>query len=260
MAPFSTLFSNPVVEILEERLWENARKRYLGEHSSDLQVDNKTVMRKVKSTYKDAVAAAIKEADGKVRARWEEFKHIMTEELEAALATVLQMSNVEWYAVEVGALPHPDVIAVPYQLLKHITAEVMPQFLRKRIDFENLDDVTLEALAVYAADQKFFGVVEEARRNYKSFEIGDRSSYFVVAEIIKRDAYYLGEDSHHSLVDMVILSRTGGGPCDKDKKNQRAAVKKWLNEDRKKRRDDRRFTGDGWEIELEELKSFATER
>lgn len=258
MAPFSSLFANPVVEILEERLWENARKRYLGEHSSDLQADDKAVMRKVKSTYKDAVAAAIKEADGKVRARWEEFRHIMTEELEATLATVLQMSSVEWYAVEVGTLPHPDVIAVPYQLLKRIAAEVMPQFLRKRIDFENLDDLTLEALAVYAADQKFLAVVEEAHHNYESFEIGDRSNYFVVAEIIKRDAYYLGEDNHHSLVDMVILTRTAGGPSDKDNKNQKVTVKKWLNEDRQKRRDDRRFTGDGWEIELEELKSFAT--
>ena len=260
MSPFSTFFANPVVDILEERLWETARKRYLGEHSSELKVDNKTVMRKVKSAYKDAVAAAIKQADEKVRARWEEFKHVMTEELEAALATVLQMSNVDWYAAEVGALPHPDVIAVPYQLLKRMTAEVMPQFLRKKIDFENLDDVTLEALATYAADQKFQEVLEHARRNYKPFEIGDRTTHFVVAEIIRRDAYFLGDEKHHSLVDMVILSRIGGDLSGNDKKNLKAAVTKWFNEDRENRRNDRRFTGDGWEIEFEELKSFATER
>jgi hypothetical protein len=258
--PFSTFFANPVVEILEERLWETARKRYLGEHSSELKVDDKTVMRKVKSAYKEAVAAAIKEADAKVRARWEEFKHAMTGELEAALATVLQMSNVEWYAVEAGALPHPDVIAVPYQLLKRMTAEVMPQFLRKKIDFENLDDVTLEALAIYAANQKFQEVLEHARRNYKPLEIGDRSTHFVVAEVIKRDAYFLGEEKHHSLVDMVILSSTSRGLSDNEKKNQKAAVKKWFNEERKNRKDHRRFTGDGWEIEFEELKSFAIER
>jgi hypothetical protein len=59
---------------------------------------------------------------------------------------------------------------------------------------------------------------------------------------------------------MVILSSSGGSSSDRNKKNQKAAVEKWFDQDRKNRRNDRRFTGDGWEIGLEELKSWATER
>jgi len=180
MAPFSTLFANPAVAILEEHLWEAARKRYLGEHPSDLDNDAKTVARKVKTAYKDVVAATLKKADHKVRAKWRQFKHIMTEELKVALATDLRMSEVEWYSVEVGQLSDPIVIAAPYQLLKRMTADVIPQFLKKLVDFENLDDQTLEALASYAADQRFQEILEDARRNYKPFEIGNRSAQFVV--------------------------------------------------------------------------------
>jgi hypothetical protein len=140
---FSTLFANPAVAILEEHLWEAARKRYLGEHPSDLNNDAKTVGRKVKTAYKDVVAATLKKADHKVRAKWGQFKHIMTEELKVALATELRMSEVEWYSVEVGQLSDPIVIAAPYQLLKRMTADVIPQFLKKLVDFENLDDQTL---------------------------------------------------------------------------------------------------------------------
>jgi hypothetical protein len=259
MAPFPTFFANPAVEILEERLWETARKRYLGEHPADLKDDSKTVVRKVKTAYKDVVAAKLKEADHKVRAKWGEFKHVMTEELKVALATVLRMSELEWYSVEFGQFPSPGVIAAPYELLKRMTADVMPQFLRKLVDFEDLDDQTLEALASYAAVQKFQEILEDARHNYKPFEIGNRSDQFVVVEIIKRDAYFLGDERHHSLIDTVILSSTGGGSSDRNKKNQKAAVKTWFDEDRKNRKNDRRFTGDGWDIDLEELKSWATE-
>ena len=31
----------------------------------------------------------------------------------------------------------------------------------------------------------------------------------------------------------------------------------WFDHDRKKRKDDRRFAGDGWEIDLEELKAWG---
>lgn len=259
MEPLSTLFANPAVEILEERLWEAARKRYLGEHPSDAANDAKTVRRKVQTVYKDEVAATLKEAEHKIRAIWGEFKHVMTEELKTALATVLRMSYVEWYAVEAGQLPHPEALAVPGQLLKRIAAALMPQYLKKNIDFENLDDAMLEALASYAADQKFEQVLEEARRNYEAFEIGGHQSHFVVAEIIKRDAYFLGDEQHHSQIDMVILSRVDEISIDGAKRNERTAVRKWFDQDRKNRRNDRRFTGDGWEIEFEELKACATQ-
>lgn len=256
MGPILILFPNPAVKILEGRLWEVARKRYLGEHPYDLD-DSRTIMRKVRAEYKEDVATKVKEADQQVRAKWSEFRHGMTEELKTALATVLRMSFVDWYAVEVGQLPHPEVIAVPFQLLKHITADLMPQFLRKNIDFENRDDGTLEALASYATGQKFEEVLEHARRNYQCFEIGERSSQFLVAEILKRDAYFLGDEEHHSQIDMVILSRVEETSTDGSKNNERAAVRKWSDQDRKNRRSDRRFTGDGWEIEFEELKACA---
>jgi hypothetical protein len=254
----SMLFGNPAVKIFEGRLWEAARKRYLGEHPYDLD-DSRSVMRKVRAEYKDDVAPKVKVADEQVRAKWSEFKHGMTEQLKKALATVLRMSYVEWYAVEAGQLPQPEVIAVPFQLLMHISADLMPQFLKKNIDFENLNDQMLEALSCYAVDQKFEEVLQDARRNHAPFEIGDRGCHFVVTEIIKRDAYFLGDEQHHSQVDMVILSRIGEISTDSSKNNESAATKERLDQGRRNRRNDRRFTGDGWEIEFEELKACATQ-
>lgn len=259
MGPISMLFPNPAVKILEERLWEAARKRYLDEHPSERKDDARTIMRKAKTAYKDAVAATLKEADQKVRAKWGQFKHGMIKELRTALGTVFRMSDVDWYSVEIGSPASPNVIAVPYQLLKHMTAALLFQFLRKEIQFEDLDDKTLEALATYATDQKFQEVLEGSRHNYEPFEIGGRTAHFVVVEIVHGDAYFLGEEKHHSLIDMVILRSIGATPSDGNKRTQKAAVKKWFDQDRKNRKDDRRFTGDGWEIESEQLKSWATE-
>jgi len=258
MGTISILFANPAVKKLEERLWEKARKRYLGEHPLERADDQRIVMRKVRTTYKEFVAATLQEEDHKIRAAWAEFKKVMAEELRAALRTVLEMSSVEWYSIEAGQLPAPNVIAVPYELLKHVTADLVPQLLKKKIDFESLDDAALEALASYAADEKFKDVLEEARHDRVPFPIGDRADRFVVAEIIKQDAYYLGEEKHHSLINMVILSSLDAGSSSRDKRAEKAAIKNWFGRDRKNRNNERRFTGDGWEFEIEELKSWAS--
>lgn len=258
MGPISMLFPNPAVKILEGRLWEAARKRYLVEHPSDVKDDDKTIMRKVKVAYKGTVAATLKDADHKVRSKWGEFKHVMTGDLKGALATVFRMSEVDWYSVEDGQLPTPSAIAAPYQLLKHMTAALLFRDLRKEIDFEDLSDEALQALATYATDEKFQDILEDARRHYEPVEIGERRTRFVVAEVIKGDAYFLGEETHHSVIDMMILSSSGSSPSDGHKKQRKVAVKRWFDQDRKNRRNDRRFTGDGWEIGFEELKSWAT--
>jgi hypothetical protein len=258
MGPISILFPNPAVKILEEHLWEAARKRYLAEHPSGPKDSDRTVMRKVKTEYKDTVTATLKEADHKVRAKWGEFRHVMTADLRTALRTVLRMSEVDWYSAEIGQSPIPTAIAAPYQLLKHMTAALLSRGLRKEIDFEDLDEETREALAIYAADQKFQDLLEDARRHYEPVEIGERRAHFVVAEIIKGDAYFLGEENHHSPVDMVILSSVDASPSDERRKNRKIAVKRWLDQDRENRRSDRRFTGDGWEITFDQLKSWTT--
>jgi hypothetical protein len=257
MRPISELFPNPAVKILEARLWEKIRKRYLGEHPADAKDDRRTVVQKVKNAYKDTVGAAVEEADQKIRATWSEFKHIMTEQLKGALDTVLHMSSLEWYSVEAGQLPNPEVIAVPYELLKHVTEDLMAQSLRKRIDFESFDDATLGALASYAVKKEFHRVLEEAHRNYEPFRVGSAANQYVVAVINHRDAYFLGEEQHHSLIDMVLLASAGADSVHEEKDNRRATFKKWLDEELKNRKEDRRFTGDGWEIEPEELKSWA---
>lgn len=215
-------------------------------------------MRKVRTEYRDTVAATLKEADQKVRANWAQFKHGMIEGLKTELATVLRMSEVDWYSVEVGSPGAPHAIAAPYQLLKHMTAALLFHLLRREIQFENLDDETLHALGSYAADEKFEETLEGARSSYDEFQIGGRADRFVVAEIIHGDAYFFGEEQHHSLIDMVILCRTGASPSDGNKRIPKAAVKNWFREDRKNRSDDRRFTGDDWEIEIAQSKSCAT--
>ncbi len=259
MGPISMLFPNPAVKILEERLWEDARKRYLADHPSDSNDDARTINRNVKAAYEDTVDAKLKEANHKIRTKWGQFKHGMIEELRTALTTVFRMSDVEWYSVEIGRLPRPNVIAAPYQLLKHITAALLFQFLRKKIEFEDLDNETLEVLATYAADQKFQEVLENARSGYEPFEIGDQHVRYVIVEIITRDNYFLGDEEHHSLIDMVILSNTGESLANGHKSGEKITAKRWFDQDRKNRGNDRRFSGDGWEIGFEELKSWATE-
>jgi len=258
MGTLSILFGNPAVRKLEELLWETARKRYLGEHPLERTQDSRVLMRKVKTAYKDVVAAAVQEEDPKIRAAWAEFKKVMTEELKTALSTTLSMSSLDWYSIEAGQLPAPQVIAVPYELLKRITADLVPQLLRKKIEFEGLDDAALEALAGYAVDERFKDLLEEARRNYELFRIGTGGARFTIAQIIKRDAYFLGEDRHHSLIDIVLLVSTENVPSG-DTASERLAFRKWLEEYFKNRTNDRRFTGDGWEFETEELKSWVAQ-
>jgi hypothetical protein len=256
MGPISMLFPNPAVKILEQRLWDAARKRYLQEHPSDRNDDAKTIMRRTRTAYKDSVAANLEQADHKIRAKWAQFKHAMMPEVQSSLLTLFRMSDLDWYSVEAGTACSPEVIAVPYQLLKHTTTALLSQHLRKQIGFEELDNETLQALSSYAADEKFREMLEELRSHYEPIRIGEKRTRFVVAEIVERDAYFLGEDQHHSLIDMVILCSTGG--AEESRKNQKAAAKKWFHQGRQNRTDNRRFSGDGWEISAEELKSWAT--
>jgi hypothetical protein len=257
MGPMTTIFGNPAVRILEDRLWDSAQKRYLQEHPADRNDDAKTIMQKTKRAYKSTVTARLKEAERKVKAKWGEFKNGRTEELEKSLGTVFRMSDMDWYSTEAGPAVSPAVIAAPYQLLKRMTAALLFQLLRRDIHFEDLDDETLQALCTYAANEKFPDLLEGARRHYTAFEIGKKGEHFVIAEIVKRDPYFLGDEKRHSLIDMVILASAGAGtPL---KKARKAAAKKWLAEDRKNRRNDRRFTGDSWEIGFEELKSWASD-
>jgi len=139
-----------------------------------------------------------------------------------------------------------------------MTSALLFQLLRRDIHFEDLDDETLQALCTYAADEKFPDELEDARRHYTAFQIAKKGEHFVIAEIVKRDPYFLGDEEHHSLIDMVILASAGADSPEPPKKNRKAAAKKWFAEDRKNRRNDRRFTGDGWEIGFEELKSWAS--
>jgi len=255
MGPISVLFPNPAVKILEERLWDDARKRYLTKLPSDRKNDVSAVMRKVRPEYKDTVAAALKEADHRLRVKWGEFKHGMTKELRTALITVFRMSELDWYSVEAGQPSSPDVISVPYELLKYVTGSLLAQTLRKGIDFESLDNGMLEALAGYAVGEKFQKILHDMRYKCEPVEIGDRHSRFVVAEIIRRDAYFLDDENHHSLIDMVILAHAD--PSSSGGHAPRLSVRRWFHEGKKNRKNDRRFTGDGWEIEFEKLKSWS---
>jgi len=257
MGPISVLFPNPAVKILEERLWEDARKRYLAEHPFDPGDDAGAIMRRVRKVYRDTVSATLKEADHKVRVRWGALKHTMAAEVREALATVFRMSELDWYSVEAGQQNSPNAIAVPYELLKHMTASLLTRVLRKGIDFENLDNQMLEALATYAVGEKFQEVLDDVRHKHEPVVIGDHHAPFVVAEVIKGDAYFLDEENHHSLLDMVILSNAAPDASRGHKNNPKLAAKRWFHEDRKHRKDDRRFTGDGWEVDLDQLRSWS---
>lgn len=258
MGPLLMLFGNPAVRILEERLWEEARKRYLREHPSDRATDVKTVRRRTEEAYKEAVAASLKQAEPKVKAKWRQFKHVMFDALRTSLATVFRMSELDWYAVEAGALPFPNAIAVPGKLLAEITSRLLFQQLRGQIDFEDLNDESLHALATYAVDEGFEEVLEHGRRHHQGFEIGKRSRY-VIVETIRSDPYFLNDDQHHSAIDILVLSRAGVTSSEVTKKDEKEAVKRWFGQDRKTRTNQRRFFGDGWEISPEELKAWAVE-
>lgn len=258
MGPLLMLFGNPAVKILEERLWEDARKRYLREHPSDDNTDVKTIRRRTEEAYREAVAASLKQARPKVKAKWRQFKHVMFKELRSSLATVFRMSEIDWYAIEVGGLPCPNAIAVPYQLLKQMTSRLLFQQLRGQIDFEDLNDESLHALSIYAVDEGFEEVLEHARRHHQGFEIGRRSRY-VIVETVQKDAYFLDDDDHHSAIDIVILSRAGTTTCENTKKDEKEAVRRWFGQDRKARTNQRRFSSDGWEISSKELKALVLE-
>ena len=154
MGMFSLLFSNPVTKILEQRLWEVARKRYLEQHKDPIK-DTAILLQNVREEYKDWVAQMLKEGDEKIKAKWGQFKHEMITQLRLSLTGLLKLSKLESYSIESGQLPYPNAIAAPYELVKRGTAEVMALLLKQKIDFENLSDDELPALAIYAADRSF---------------------------------------------------------------------------------------------------------
>lgn len=259
MNPLSKLFANPAVKILEQQLWADARRRYLAEHPGDQNKNASTIARRAKAAYKHEVRACVRDGDEKIRHKWHEFKHVMSKDLAAGLSTALRMSDVDWYAVEIGDASAPEAVAAPYELLKRTSRALLYQILRKKIAFEGLSDEALRALANYAADQKFEDLVERARSGHEAFKIGDSGARFVIVDLIKGDSYFIGDDKHPSRIDMVILRRVPGLGQEVDKKGGKLAAKAWLHEDRKNRRDDRRFSPDGWEVGVEELKSWLPE-
>jgi len=129
--------------------------------------------------------------------------------------------------------------------------------LKKDIEFEDLDDQTLGALAGYAAEERFHEILEDARRHYRYFEIGSSHAHFFVIDVIERDPYFLGEEQHPSRIDMVVLG-SAGEPSSWRNKSQRRTAKKWFHEGLKNRSNDRRFSGDGWELGFDQLKSWTT--
>lgn len=259
MNPLSKLFANPAVKILEQSLWADARRRYLVEHPADQDQNVRTIAHRAEAAYKHDVRAAVREQDDKIRAKWHEFKHGMSKELSTALSTVLRMSDIDWYSVEIGEPTKPDAVAVPYELLKHASGALLYQILRKKIEFEDLTNEALRALARYAADEKFLEIVEHARRNHVAFKIGDSGAWFVLVELIKDDSYFIEDEKHHSRLDMLILRRVRETGREVDRQSRKLAAKVWLHEDREKRPEDRRFSPDGWEIDADELKSWLLE-
>lgn len=259
MNPLSRLFTNPAVKILEQQLWAEARRRYLAEHPGDQNRNVRTIARRAKAAYKQEVRASVREEDEKIRHKWGEFRHRMSKDLAAALSTSLRMSDVDWYAVEIGDPSAPEAVAAPYQLLKCTSGALLYQTLRNKSEYEELSDEALRALANYAADQRFEDLVEHARSNHEAFKIGDSGTWFVLVDLIKGDSYFIGDDKHHSRIDMVILRRVPGLSQEVDKKSRKLAAKAWLHEGRKNRRNDRRFSPDGWEVGAEELKSWLLE-
>ena len=130
MGMFSLLFSNPVTKILEQRLWEVARKRYLEQHKDPIK-DTAILLQNVREEYKDWVAQMLKEGDEKIKAKWGQFKHEMITQLRLSLTGLLKLSKLESYSIESGQLPYPNAIAAPYELVKRGTAEVMAFSNRK---------------------------------------------------------------------------------------------------------------------------------
>jgi hypothetical protein len=250
---------NPILGALEERLWQKAYDRYLKDGGSPVK-DLEALDRATRDKFKVWVDQWRAEENVKLKPVWKEFKRIIKDEVGVALAEALAASNQAGYAVEKGTLPSfPDAIALPLLLLRRVTEAALPAVLEKKIQFKDMLPETRGALAKYAIDRCFDEQFQRARKEFRRVAVGDRYDKFVVADLIEKDYYHLGERKTASRVDMVILAASKENFSDKDKKNhtaERAAIEAW-REFRPHRSDTRRFAGVGWGLEQSELYEMA---
>lgn len=257
MWPF---FTNPLLRALEERLWEKARLRYIEEGNSPIE-DVKTLDRETRARLKAWVAEWRAREDKWLKPVWKEFKKTLAEQVAKALEGAFSASDQAWYSAEISGLAFPDVIAVPIEVLKRKTEEVLAEQLAEKIQFKDMLPETRRALAKYAVDREFSRVLNDARREYKSFKIGERYDPFIIVDVLERDFYHLGTNPQASRIDMVILSvyQANWNEGDKTKhKGERAAVERWAKF-KPQRRDDRRFTGSHWGFKDAEIDAMARE-
>lgn len=258
------LFSrDPILSRIVDALWERAKKRYVEEGGSPIE-DLASISKEVKECLKDWVDNWHKEESKKWKVAKKEFKLIIRKKILNSLSLVILNSKQEWYSIEEGNLPSfPEVVAVPYDLLKEKTVKKLPSLLKEKIQFKNMYLETLEALSRHAVEKEYEKVFSEAAKKLIHFKIEDRTDPFIIVDRIKKDFYFLGDESHASLVDMVILSTFRNNITEREKekkKEERKAVQRWKKRrnDPDGRSDNRRFTGKGWNLDNKSLRKIST--
>jgi hypothetical protein len=146
------------------------------------------------------------------------------------------VSRSNWYSIEAGGELYPEILAIPYEVLRHWTQERLPAVLPDaHIKFNGMDEDELEVWSQYIVDKGFERAIDRFRRRRTSFKIGEVSRRVVMVEVHEEDDYFLEDNPRPSTVKMVILGTYGTQETD--------AAEAWDALKKKGRPVDRRFTG-----------------
>jgi len=255
-----------VVSEVQKHLLQKAIKRYIDEGESisgDIE-SIKELPKHLRREAKSMISVWLNEEKDEINVHWDDFRNIINDLIDKALNIVIANSNRDWYAMEkFRSTLNPDAIAVPLGVLRYKCGPELIKLIAAKIEFQKMRPETRRALALNALDEHFENRVHQARRKYFSYKIGVYN--YTIVDLIEDDFYYLNDFPDVFRIDMVILYRhevplsLGKQVTKEVEKSKKSARKEWdeFNKSPSKRRDERRFKDQNWNLPQGFLESLA---
>ena len=236
-------FGNPWTDHLEAELVQALVERYK-DNDKTFTGDIKTLSKNVRDEFKSQLKQWFMAEDEKVEKNWKEFKSIIKQQESDAIKLALKRSLIKNYSKEKSS----EILAIPKKLLMKLTIYELPQLLKMKIQFADMDDETRQALSKYAVEIKFDNILNLLRKDNVILDI-DYGEYILVDEI-ENDHYYIDDETTATRNIMIFFSKVeyiySSSSQKEIKKETKKAIKKW-EQHLKNRPDDRRFIFSNWE-------------
>jgi len=242
-------FDTPITEYLETAITQAIIDRYkqgditFTEDVKNFTGDVASLPKKARRELDSRIEELFSAENKKVKQNWKEFEAIIEQQIRETIKSIFAEYPLSKYSQEYSS----SILAMSKNLLLDLTTARLPEFLKGKIQFADMDGITLAQLAKYATTKKFDDVLISFRKNKERIHIYYQD-YLLVQEI-KDDHYYINNDEQATRNTMLFFSRLDSAfssTTQRELSNQaNRAREKWLNH-AQNRPDDRRFLITDW--------------